>query len=284
MERSKPVLKRRVSQKLFFKGPNYSDSTPINLRSASDTRSHLRQESAEFRLKSGLRDAETTLFNACPWGLSTKERGKGTGCVQRTVPSTSAFRRPGGWGGRVPGAAGDPAAGAPAGSLPERSSYLWDRRARWRGGEVGEWPGPRWGSVPSIPRPGTAPPAPRAPLPQPRPGPPPTARGGRHPAGGGGGGSGSLRGPPRPLWAAHPSLPAPGWPATGRETRQETRGRGGPAGRGRGCQPRTPTARRREPGLRASRHSPGISDPSLLPPPPPCHCLLGDHKSGMEVV
>lgn len=136
MERSKPVLKRRVSQKLFFKGPNYSDSTPINLRSASDTRPHLRQESAEFWLKSRLRDAEMTLFNACPWGLSTKERGKGTGCVERTVPSTSACRRRGGWGGRVPGAAGDPAAGAPAGSLPERSSYLWDRRARWRGRRV----------------------------------------------------------------------------------------------------------------------------------------------------
>ena len=219
MERSKPVLKRRVSHKLFFKGPNYSDSTPINLPSASDTRPHLRQESAEFRLKSGLRDAETTLFNACPWGLSTKERGKGTGCVERTVPSTSAFRRRGGWGGRVPGAAGDPAAGAPAESLPEGSSYLWDRRARWRGGRVA------WGAVRQhtehpasrdcAPRPPRA--APAAP-----PGPAPYGAGRAAP-----GGRGGLREPAR---AAPPALGSASFPARARLARYWT---GNPAGNAR---------------------------------------------------
>lgn len=282
MERTKPVLKRRVSQKLFFKGPNYSDSTPINLRSASDTRPHLRQKSAEFRLKSGLRDAETTLFNACPWGLSTKERGKGTWCVERTVPSTSAFRRRGGWGGRVPGAAGDPAVGAPAGSLPERSSYLWDRRARWRGRRVS------WAAM----RQRTEHPASRDCAPRP----PPPARHSRSPArvrprrreeGGTRRAAGGLREPAR---AAPPALGSASFPARARLARYWTGNPAGNArrGRARGEGTRMPATHTHRPqagaGFKGEPAVSGISDPSLLPPPPPCHCLLGDHKSGMEVV
>ena len=91
----------------------------------------------------------------------------------------------------------------------------------------------RRGSWRSIPRPWTVPGA-AAPLPQPRPGPPPTARGGRHPAGG------DLREPAR---AAPPALGRASFPARARLARGWT---GNPAGNARpagacGEEPRTPT-------------------------------------------
>lgn len=109
---------------------------------------------------------------------------------------------------------------------------------------AGERPQGLRGSARSIPRPGKSARAGCARLPQPHPGPPPTARCRRHPEGGGPARAGRASrrgrphppplalgsGRPHPLWAAHPFLPAPRQPAGDRKPgRRDTGFKGEPA-------------------------------------------------------
>lgn len=169
------------------------------LPSASVPRPHLRSGSSGFKVKSRIPRCGDT-FQRASWELITKGEGRAT--VHLCLSVAGRARRQG------PGAAGDPAAGEPAGRLwkapltsetGERSGA--GRRASGEADGEAARPASR---VPGLH------PRRRARLPQPRPGPPPTAREGRHPAGGGLG---------EPARAAPPGLGSASFPARARLAR-----------------------------------------------------------------
>lgn len=213
---------------------------------------------------------------------------RGTGTVHL------CFRPEGrGGGGRVREALSDPGGAAAALAAQER---LPGRRGLFlplgtggssgpgrdeRGGDEGAGKRPQGPQdlAPSIPRPGTARPARRTGLPQPHPGPPPTARVG-------GTGRAGDREPARP----HPACPGQRilscprplacWPAgDGKPGRKRAQLAGAcRSGRGPPTHTHTPTHPQPEGGtrvLRASQRSPYVSNSITSPL---CHFLLGEHK------
>lgn len=275
-----------VSQKGFLSGNTQASSETQNIPDADFQVSQtvrtqrpsicgqpesLGHACARCSVKSGLGEAETTLFSA-PRGARVAGWVRGGGStVHLRVPAAGS------------GAAGSRSLREPRGEgAPQvasgRSPYLWDGRAGRRGGRRASdfTGGEAAGGASRVP--GLRPGPPRRSRSPARDRPRRRGEGGTRRAGT----SGSPPEPPRPLRAAHPFLPAPGWPAAGRETRQETRGRPGPAGRRRGPPPRDP-----EPGLRASRRvSPHLRSSLFSPAPlfrPPVIIFWGTTRQSLKL-
>lgn len=275
-----------VSQKGFLSGNTQASSETQNIPDADFQVSQtvrtqrpsicrqpesLGHACARCSVKSGLGEAETTLFSA-PRGARVAGWVRGGGStVHLRVPAAGSGAA-GSRSLREPRGEGAPQVASGRSPLPLGRAGGKARRAE------GERLHGRRGSRRSIPRPGTAPGA-AAPLPQPRPGPPPTARGGRHPAGG------DLREPAR---AAPPAPGRASFPARARLARGWT---GNPAGNARpagacGEEARTPTPRPGAGFKGEPPRLPAFAIQSLLPRPPlppACHYLLGDHQAVIEV-